>query len=215
MAVDQPVARCNRLVGHDDAGREITCGKPVPGRPLHIEINGAKALDLTLCGDHKAEWYAYNEQFFSRAQSARVALEKLFEDHAGNLFTTAEIRTYLRERLGDRDELFRSKEERGLVEALQDRGKLSFAVEDLFKEVRRREEELEGSEWENVTPSQVREYLNTAFDSRDERLSPQDMRLIAAMPQSGMPAQPLMELYARLRRADRNSAPQEGPVVRS
>ncbi|MGD6750378.1 hypothetical protein [Streptomyces sp. BH105] len=215
MAVDQPVARCTRLVGHDDAGREITCGKPVPGRPLHIEINGASALDLILCGEHKKEWYSHNEGYFSRAQKAKVALEKLFEDHAGNLFTTAEIRTYLRQVLAERDELLRGDKERDLVEALQDRGKLSFAVEDLFKEVRRREEDLEEGEWEDVTPAKVRDYLNLAFDSKDERLTPPDMRLIAAMPQTGMPAAPLMELYARLRRADRSSATKGGPVVRS
>jgi hypothetical protein len=203
VATEQPGASCNRLVGHDDAGREIVCGKPVPGHPLHVEINGSKALDLLLCGEHKAEWYAHNEPFFGRAQAAKVALQKLFEDHKGNLFTTAEIRDYLRDVLKGRDELLRSKQERELVEALQDKGKLSFAAEDLFKEVRRREEELEGpGEWEDVTPSQVRDYLNGAFDKRDDRLSPADMRLIAGMPETGMPAQSLMELYARLRRED-------------
>jgi hypothetical protein len=210
MATEKP--RCNRLVGHDDAGREINCGKPVPGRPLHIEINGAKALDLVLCGEHKAEWYAHNSQYFDRAQAAKVALEKLFEDHAGNLFTTAEIRTYLRAKLHERDDLFRDSKERELVAALQDRGKLSFAAEDLFKEVRRREEELEGSDWEDVTPSKVREVLNTAFDHKDDRLSPQDMRLIASMPGTGMPAQPLMELYARLRRSDRDRSATDDAV---
>jgi hypothetical protein len=126
-------------------------------------------------------------------------LFKLFEDHQGNLFTTAEIRDYLRKVLADRDELLRGQEERELVEALQDKGKLSFAVEDLFKEVRRREEALDGAGWEDVTPSKVREYLNGAFDRKDDRLSAADMRLVAGMPETGMPAQPLMELYARLR----------------
>ncbi|MFC4507032.1 MULTISPECIES: hypothetical protein [Streptomyces] len=210
---DQPVARCNRLVGHDDAGREINCGQPVPGRPLHVQINGAKALDLLLCGEHKKEWFAYNAPFFDRAQAAKVALEKLFEDHAGNLFTTAEIRSYLRDVLKGRDDLLQSSQERELVEALQDKGKLSFAVEDLFKTVRRREEALEADEWEDVTPSRVRDYLNGAFDNNDARLSTADKRLIARMPETGMPAQPLMELYARLRRADRDRSASDDPAV--
>ncbi|WP_063729012.1 hypothetical protein [Streptomyces sp. RTd22] len=212
MATEQPV-RCNRLVGHDGAGREVICGKPVPGRPLHVEINGAKALDLILCGEHKEEWHEHNAPWFSRAQAAKVALEKLFEDHAGNLFTTAEIRAYLRAKLRERDELFRDKGERELVEALQDRGKLSFAVEDLFKAVRRREEELEGGDWEQVTPAQIREYLNLAFDNKDDRLTPQDMRLIAGMPERGMPAQPLVDLYARLRRSEGDRSAQDDLAV--
>ncbi|WP_143662678.1 hypothetical protein [Streptomyces sp. CB03238] len=214
MATEQPGPSCNRLVGHDDNGREIVCGKAVPGHPLHLEINGAKALDLVLCAEHKAEWYAHNEQFFGRAQAAKVALQKLFEDHRGDLFTTAEIRNYLRDVLKNRDELLRGKAERDLVTALQDKGKLSFAVEDLFKEVRRREEELSApSEWEEVTPSKVRNYLNAALDNRDERLSGAEFRLIAGMPQTGMPGQPLMELYARLRREDMDRSDVDDPAV--
>ncbi|MFK0015715.1 hypothetical protein [Streptomyces sp. NPDC091027] len=201
---EQPVARCNRLVSHDEAGREVVCGKAIPGHPLHIEINGSRALDLTLCAEHKEEWYERNAEWFSRAQAAKVALFKLFEDHRGNLFTTSEIRDYLRNVLKTRDDLLKSKDEKDLVRALQDRGKLSFAVEDLFKEVRRREEELESDEWEHVTPAIVRTYLNNALDNGDPRLKPADMRLIAGMPDVGMPSAPLMELYARLRREEKD-----------
>jgi hypothetical protein len=213
--VETPGARhCNRLEGHDDTGREIICGKPIPGAPTYVMINGSRAMNLLLCPEHKAEWYELNAPWFSRGEAAKVALYKLFEDHQGNLFTTSEIRDYLRATLQKRDELLKSPAERELIEALQDKGKLSFAVEDLFKEVRRRESALEGDDWEEVTPSKVRTYLNTAFDNKDPRLSPQDMRLIVMMPDTGMPAQPLMDLYARLRRADLGLDESKGSAVR-
>jgi hypothetical protein len=213
---EKPAAKhCNRLEGHDDTGREIICGKPIPGSPTYVMINGSRAMNLLLCPEHKAEWYEMNAPWFSRAEAAKVALYKLFEDHQGNLFTTSEIRDYLRGVLQQRDVLLKSPEERELIETLQDKGKLSFAVEDLFKEVRRREAALEGDDWEEITPSKVREYLNTAlFENNDERLSPEERRLIARMPDTGMPAQPLMELYARLRRQDLGLPETDGSAVR-
>ncbi|MET9119913.1 hypothetical protein [Streptomyces sp. NPDC004528] len=205
--VEQPQGRCQRLVGYDDEGREILCGKPVIGHPLHVEINGSRALDLTLCADDKAAWYEHNAPWFDRATTAKVALFKLFEDHKGDLFTSAQIRTYLREALAARRELFKGPAEIELVEALQDRGKLSFAAEDLFKEIRLREEQLTSSdEWEDVKPSEIRNYLNARFDNQDPRLKPADLRLIAGMPDTGMPSQPLIDLYARLRREDLDNA---------
>ncbi|MCZ0981804.1 hypothetical protein O1L60_30815 [Streptomyces diastatochromogenes] len=201
--MERPAAKhCNRVIKHDETGREVVCGKVIPGAPTYVMINGSRAMNLLLCPEHKTEWYELNAPWFSRGEAAKVALYKLFEDHQGNLFTTSEIRDYLRSVLQNRDELLRGSKERELVEALQDKGKLSFAAEDLFKEVRRREAALEGADWEEVTPSKVRDYLNAAFDSKDPRLTPQDMRLIVMMPDAGMPAQPLMELYARLRRED-------------
>lgn len=188
-------------MGHDEQDREILCGKAVVGHPLHVEINGSRALDMKLCSDHKKEWFAHNASWFNRATTAKVALLALFEDHVGNLFTSAEIRDYLRRVLAERDQLLRG-EEKNVVAAIQDRGKLSFEVQDLFRAVRQREEALQDGDWEEVTPAGMRKYLNDAFDSRDERLSPADMRLIAGMPERGMLSQPLLDLYARLRRED-------------
>jgi hypothetical protein len=201
-----PVARCNRLLGHDDAGRELVCGKDIPGHPLHVEINGSRALDLELCAEHKQEWYDHNAGYFSRAAAAKVALFKLFEDHKGNLFTTSEIKEYLRNVLKERDELLRDPKEIAAVASIQDKGKLSFEVEALFRSVREREDELAQRDWEEITPALVRSYLNNAFEARDGRLSSEDMRLIARMPETGMPTQPLMDLYARLRREDPDRA---------
>ncbi|MEW1675517.1 hypothetical protein AB0O47_20085 [Streptomyces noursei] len=200
---EMPAAKhCNRVTGHDESGREIVCGKVIQGSPTYVMINGARAMNLILCDQHKTEWYETNAPWFTRAEAAKVALYKLFEDHQGNLFTTSQIRDYLRGKLRERDELFKDPQERELVESLQDKGKLSFAVEDLFKEVRRREDALNGDDWEEITPVRVREYLNAAFEQKDPRLSPQDMRLIVMMPESGMPSQSLMTMYARLRRED-------------